>query len=246
MPQWHNASILFKENEWLGRLIGTGESCSPKSSMQLKSDFSHPSLIPSVTLLRDHFSSSVAKEMRPLRNPHHEPKVSEQVKEGARPAAVLIPIISRQGELTLLVTHRHRNIRFAGHICFPGGGCEDGDESMEHAALREAEEEINLTSDRVEVMGRLGDYYTQTGYRISPFVGLVTPPLGLKAHPDEVEEIIEIPFGKVLRSDSYQLVGHSNERAHFSLIRDRARVAGPTVSIMMGLYEELLRSRPAT
>ena len=156
--------------------------------MQLKSDFSHPSLIPSVTLLRDHFSSSVAKEMRPLRNPHHEPKVSEQVKEGARPAAVLIPIISRQGELTLLVTHRHRNIRFAGHICFPGGGCEDGDESMEHAALREAEEEINLTSDRVEVMGRLGDYYTQTGYRISPFVGLVTPPLGLKAHPDEVEQ----------------------------------------------------------
>jgi|TARA_Y100000310_G_scaffold340169_1_gene435035 8-oxo-dGTP pyrophosphatase MutT (NUDIX family) len=209
----------------------------------MASDFNHPILVPSVDLLRDHFSSDVAKEMRPLRNPHHELKVSETVKETARAAAVLLPIIQWKNGLTLLVTRRHRNIRFAGHICFPGGGCEDSDATIEQAALREAHEEIDLRSDRVEIIGRLGDYYTQTGYRISPVVGIVTPPLGLTAHPDEVEEIIEIPFGKVLRSDSYQLTGHSNERAHFSLTHDGVRVAGPTVAIMMGLYEELLRSR---
>jgi 8-oxo-dGTP pyrophosphatase MutT (NUDIX family) len=210
--------------------------------MILKSDFSHPSLTPSIELLRDHFSTDVAREMRPLRNPHHEPKVSEQVKESARPAAVLIPIVKREAELTMLVTRRHRNIRFAGHICFPGGGCDEADQSMEHAALREAEEEIDLQPDRVEVIGRLGDYYTQTGYRIGPVVGLVSAPLALTPHPDEVEEIIEIPFHKVLRSDSYQLTGAWKDRAHFSLTHEQTRVAGPTVSIMMGLYEELLRS----
>lgn len=211
--------------------------------MLLKSDFSHPTLIPSVELLRHHFSSDVAKEMRPLRNPHHEPKVSEQVKRAARSAAVLIPIIERQEDLTLLLTRRHKNIRFAGHICFPGGGCEDADATIEQAALREAQEEINLSPDRVEVIGRLGDYYTQTGYCIGPVVGLVTPPLDLTAHPHEVAEIIEIPFSTVLRSDSYQLVGRSVDRAHFSLIHADTRVAGPTVSILMGLYEELLRSQ---
>jgi len=210
--------------------------------MLLKSDFSHPALIPSVNLLRNHFASDVAKELRPLRNPHHEPKVSNEVKKTARPAAVLIPIIIREPELTLLVTRRHKNIRFAGHICFPGGGCEDHDETMEQAALRETEEEINLRRDQIEIIGRLGDYYTQTGYRIGPVVGLITPPLKLIPHPDEVEEIIEIPFRRVLRSDSYQLTGSRNDRAHFSLSHENTRVAGPTVSIMMGLYEELLRS----
>lgn len=213
--------------------------------MQLRSDFNHPNLLPSVELLRDHFASDVANEMRPLRNPHHEPKVSEEVKKAARPAAVLIPIIKRDKQLTLLLTRRHRNIRFAGHICFPGGGCEDSDKTMEHTALRETEEEIGLQPDRIEVIGRLGDYYTQTGYRISPVVGLLSAPLDLTPHPDEVEEIIEIPFSKVLRSDSYQLNGGWNDRAHFSLNHENTRVAGPTVSMMMGLYEELLRSRSA-
>jgi 8-oxo-dGTP pyrophosphatase MutT (NUDIX family) len=166
----------------------------------------------------------------------------------ARPAAVLIPIVQSQSgtpqaELSLLLTRRHQRIRFAGHICFPGGHRDATDKTFEATALREAWEEINLDPDAVEILGRLGDYYTQTGYCIVPVIGLVTGPLDLVPHPDEVDEIIEVPLSKVFRADSYRLHSTGANRAHYSFTHNNARVAGPTVSIMMGFYEELLRSR---
>lgn len=214
--------------------------------MQLiDSDFIHPTLPAGIDLLRVHFRSEVARELRPLRNPHHETEVSATTKANARPAAVLIPVVQRQSDVTLLLTRRQKKIRFAGHICFPGGHRDDLDGSWQETALREAKEEINLKPDSVEIIGRLGDYYSQTGYRIVPVVGLVTLPLDLIPHPDEVDEIIEIPLQKVLTSASYKLHQTMPGRAHYSLTHQQARVAGPTVSIMMGLYEEIIRSRSA-
>lgn len=204
-----------------------------------------PVLEASSALLRRHFASIVAAEMRPLRNPHHEPKVSEAVMRSARDAAVLIPFVERERTLTVVVTRRHRDIRFAGHICFPGGGCDSDDENMLATALRETEEEIGLDPARVEILGRLGDYYTQTGYRIAPFVGLLEQPIDLHANPEEVEEIIEIPFALLLAADSYRLSRSGSGRGHYSLSHLGVRVAGPTVSLMIGLYEELLRSTEA-
>jgi len=218
----------------------------------IESDFVHPALDVTTTMLRDHFASDIARQRRPLRNVHHEIEVSEQVKASARPAAVLIPfVLQEDGELALLLTRRHERIRFAGHICFPGGHRDETDDSFEETALREAEEEINLGRESVEVLGQLGLYYTQSGYQIVPVVALVNPPLDLRPHPDEVDEIILVPANLVFRADAYEL--HETElhetgsnRAHFSLTYDDARVAGPTVSMMMGLYEELLRSRELT
>lgn len=209
----------------------------------IESDFIHPALPARIDLLRDHFLSEVAGELRPLRNPHHETEVSAATKANAKPAAVLIPVLQREPEVMLLLTRRHRKIRFAGHVCFPGGHRDELDRSWQDTALREAEEEINLNPDSVEIIGRLGDYYSQTGYKIVPVVGLVTPPLDLVPHPDEVDEIIEIPLRKVFKSESYKLHQTMPGRAHYSLTHRQARVAGPTVSIMMGLYEEILRSR---
>jgi 8-oxo-dGTP pyrophosphatase MutT (NUDIX family) len=211
----------------------------------LESDFKHPALPAGIDLLRQHFRGEVARELRPLRNPHHETEVSAATKATAKPAAVLIPVVQRESDTTLLLTRRHRNIRFAGHICFPGGHRDDMDGSWQDTALREAEEEINLQSESVEIIGRLGDYYSQTGYKIVPVVGLVTPPLNLIPHPDEVDEIIEIPLQVVFDSKSYRLHQTMPGRAHYSLTYQQARVAGPTVSIMMGLYEEIIRSRRA-
>lgn len=209
----------------------------------IESDFIHPALPAGVELLRHHFLSKVAREERPLRNPHHESEVSAATKANARPAAVLIPVVHRESGAMLLLTRRHKKIRFAGHVCFPGGHRDDMDDSWQDTALREAEEEINLQRDSVEVIGRLGDYYSQTGYRIVPVVGLVTPPLNLIPQPDEVDEIIEIPLQMVFTSESYKLHQTMPGRAHYSLTHRKARVAGPTVSIMMGLYEEIIRSR---
>jgi len=100
----------------------------------IESDFVHPALPAEIDLLRRHFSSEVAGELRPLRNPHHETEVSAATRANARPAAVLIPVVQRQPGLTLLVTRRHRKIRFAGHVCFPGGHRDDLDASWQDTA----------------------------------------------------------------------------------------------------------------
>ncbi len=104
--------------------------------------------------------------------------------EEIRPAAVLVPVVRREGGLTVLLTRRTAHLNdHAGQISFPGGRAEPGDADAAQTALREAAEEIGLERERVEVLGELHPYVTVTGYRVTPVVGLVTPPLDLR--PDD-------------------------------------------------------------
>ncbi len=110
-------------------------------------------------------------------------------------AAVLIPVVAHAQGLTLLFTLRTTHLRsHSGQVAFPGGRAEPGDASAEFTALREAEEEIGLPPANVEVLARLPDYRTRTGYRVTPVVGLLTPPLSLTPDPHEVAEIFEVPL----------------------------------------------------
>ena len=216
-----------------------------RSASAVSSGFRPPPLSVTLDSLRAHFRSDVAKVCAPLRNPHHEPRVSEREAREARPAAVLIAIVNRDPEPTLLLTRRHEDISYGGHICFAGGGREPGDPDFEATALREALEEIALTENSVEIIGRLGDYVTHSGFRIAPIVGLVNPPLDLRPRPGEVDEILEIPLAYTLRANSYQLWRHTRldeERGHFTLSYEECIVTGPTVSLMMGFYEELVKT----
>lgn len=114
------------------------------------------------------------------------------------PAAVLIPVVSHN-ELTVLFTQRTTHLKsHAGQVSFPGGRVEPGDASAEFTALREAQEEIGLSPDRVEILARLPDYRTRTGFRVTPVVGLVTPPLELAPDPREVESVFEVPLAFLL------------------------------------------------
>jgi 8-oxo-dGTP pyrophosphatase MutT (NUDIX family) len=116
-----------------------------------------------------------------------------------RRASVLVPIVARAGELTMLFTRRTAHLRnHSGQIAFPGGGAEPGDASAEATALREAHEEIGLEPARVEVLGRLSDYHTRTDYRVTPVVGLVAPPVELRLDAHEVEEAFEVPLAFLL------------------------------------------------
>lgn len=210
--------------------------------MELPSDLQHPPLRIDVDGLVAHFRSDRAHLRPPLRNPHHEPRVSDAQRRTATPAAVLIPIVARPGALGVLLTRRHEQISFAGHICFPGGRCDAGDAGPVDTALREAEEEIGLDRSAVRVVGRLGDYVSHSGFCIQPVVGVVAPPLDLTPAPGEVDAIFEVPLDRVLDARSYRLRGSTwaEGRAHFSFEHEGAIVAGPTVSLMIGLYEELL------
>jgi 8-oxo-dGTP pyrophosphatase MutT (NUDIX family) len=209
-----------------------------------KSDFCHPPLQVSAASLEEHFRSDRAAARHPLRNPHREARVDAATVERAVPAAVLIPIVTGNAALEVLLTRRHDDISFGGHICFPGGRRDPTDTNLEQTALRETQEEIGLDPTVVRVIGQLGDYVTHSGFRIRPVVGLVERPLRLVARRGEVEEILYFPLAALFDSSSYRLRGDST-RAHFFVEHRGAIVAGPTVSLLMGLYEELLHTHPA-
>ncbi len=216
--------------------------------MELESDFRHPALRPTLASLEGHFATEAARELTELPNRHRESRVGEEARRLAARAAVLIAIVDREAELSVLFTRRHHSISYPGHVCFPGGHSDPRDVAVEETALREAHEEIQLLPGQVRVLGRLGDYYTHSRYRIAPVVGVVTPPLHLVPQPGEVEEIIEIPLAYLLRSDSYRLRSHAGvaSRAHFSLTHAATTITGPTVCILMGFYDQLTKTHPPT
>jgi 8-oxo-dGTP pyrophosphatase MutT (NUDIX family) len=113
---------------------------------------------------------------------------------GARDAAVLIPIVGG-AEPTVIFTVRTDTLpSHKGQISFPGGSIDDTDATAEHAALREAKEELGLQIDRWRILGELDAVPTfVSGYVIAPFVGWTDEPPVVDPNPAEVAEVLEVP-----------------------------------------------------
>ena len=127
--------------------------------------------------------------------------------DGARvtEAAVLVPLVDRNGRVQLLLTQRTPHLdNHAGQISFPGGRVEEADASREETALRETEEEIGLPRSAVALLGRLPVYDNLSGFRITPVVGWIEPPFVLKPDPFEVEAAFEAPLEHFLETANYQ------------------------------------------
>jgi 8-oxo-dGTP pyrophosphatase MutT (NUDIX family) len=126
-------------------------------------------------------------------------------EQAATVAAVLVPIVTHSSGLTVLFTQRTAHLKaHSGQVSFPGGRAEPGDASIEDTALRESEEEIGLARSRVEVLARLPEYFTRTGFRVTPVVGLVQPPLALTPDPGEVEAVFEVPLAFLLDTRNHK------------------------------------------
>lgn len=139
--------------------------------------------------------------------PVHTESVGDDDVDGAPliPASVLFPIVLRDSEPTVLLTQRTAHLKdHGGQISFPGGRVEADDASPAHTALREAEEEIGLSSTHVEVIGYLPDHLTVTGFRMTPVVALLTPPFALRADPGEVAEIFEVPLAFLMNPANHE------------------------------------------
>jgi 8-oxo-dGTP pyrophosphatase MutT (NUDIX family) len=130
---------------------------------------------------------------------------TEGREAASTPAAVLIPLIAHADALSVLFTQRTAHLKnHSGQVSFPGGRAEPGDASAEFTALRETEEEIGLAMQRVEVLARLPDYRTRTGFRVTPVIGLVAPPLELAPDPREVAEVFEVPLAFLMEERNRQ------------------------------------------
>ena len=133
-------------------------------------------------------------------NPHH-PMMHENRE--FKPAAVLIPVIDRSGDATILLTQRTEHLSsHSGQVAFPGGKIDPG-ESPEGAALREAEEEVGLNSSQVDVIGTFGPYYSGSGYCISPVVGMVRGEPELTINEDEVAAAFEVPLSFLMNQKNH-------------------------------------------
>jgi mutator protein MutT len=117
--------------------------------------------------------------------------------EALKHAAVLVPIVLHPQPSILLTLRAAKLSAHAGQVSFPGGRIEAG-ETPEAAAVREAAEEVGLDPRLPDLLGRLPEHATGTGYRITPVVALIPAPLLLTPDPAEVEEPFEVPLSMIL------------------------------------------------
>jgi 8-oxo-dGTP pyrophosphatase MutT (NUDIX family) len=156
---------------------------------------------------------------------------------------VLVPIVARAAAPTVLFTQRTAHLKnHSGQISFPGGRAEIDDAAPEQTALRETWEEIGLAAERIELLGRLPDYHTRTGYRVTPVVGIVATPFDLNPDDNEVAEVFEVPLAFLL--DPANLQRHSREfegeqRYFFAIPFGHRYIWGATAGMLVNLQRYL-------
>lgn len=122
----------------------------------------------------------------------------------AKPAAVLLLVVNHADPAVVFTQRTTHLPDHAGQISFPGGRCDAQDCSAEETALRESREEIGIEPSRVQVLGRLPDYRTSTGYAVTPVVGWAEPPLEYHPDPQEVDDVFEVPLAFLLDASNHR------------------------------------------
>ena len=115
-----------------------------------------------------------------------------------RRACVLVPLVHVDGQWSILFSRRSVNLAaHSGQVAFPGGAVEQG-EALEAAAVREAEEEVGIRAGAVELIGRLDDLVTNSGFLVAPFIGIIREKIDYVLQEAEVTEVFEVPVSALL------------------------------------------------
>jgi len=120
-----------------------------------------------------------------------------------REAAVLVPVYrSQDGQLMVVLVRRAQGGAHGGQLALPGGQRDPGDADLAATALREANEELGLTGDQVELLAALPVVETQTtGFRIAPFLARLTGPTPWRRQEREIAEVVEVPVADLARPE---------------------------------------------
>src|SRR5882762_6101310 len=200
-----------------------------------------PAFVPDETWLRSRFAGHRVVEPVAAGDGHLWHSDRE-----IRPAAVLVPVVKREQELTVLLTRRAAHLHdHAGQISFPGGRADEGDASPRATALRETFEEIGLAEDVVDVIGELPEYITVTRYRVTPIVALIERPFALTLDHFEVEEAFEVPLAFLMdpRNHERRLVTIGDRPRTFYAMPftagQRYFIWGATAAMLRNFYQFL-------
>lgn len=178
---------------------------------------------------------------RITRDPHdYDPAYVSTLRE----AGVLAPVMDRAAGLTVLLTQRTAHLsNHAGQISFPGGRRETSDADLAATALRESHEEIGLEPARVHMLGKLSTIVIRSGFRVTPFVGIIDPSgFQPKADPREVAEVFEAPLSFFLDPANFteeeRDYGTGLRRFHVALYEGRY-IWGATAAMLWTLQAKL-------
>ena len=164
-------------------------------------------------------------------------------------AAVLVPIISNDEGYKILLTHRSPTLEdHAGQISFPGGRIDNQDKSPKSTALREANEEIGINENSVEILGHLDAYATATGFRILPIVSIIKESFDIKINPIEVESIFYLPMKFLMNPENHkkemgtykrQSTSYKIEYEYNVIPYEKHQIWGATAAMLINLYQTL-------
>ena len=174
-------------------------------------------------------------------NPHYGKFLTERK---LRKAAVLIPIIERDGQANVLLTQRTEHLSsHSGQIAFPGGKIDEG-ESNEQAALREANEEVGLNPADVEILGTFGNYYSGSGYSVAPVVGMVKGIPELTINENEVADVFEVPLSFLMDSTNHireSRIWREKEITYYTMPYQDTSIDPPVERRIWGLTAGIIR-----
>lgn len=134
--------------------------------------------------------------------------IENPFEDATRPAAVLICLYRENDKLQVLFTERSSHLRHhAGQISFPGGKAENSDVDLVETAYREAQEEIGLAPDKLNLLGRLAPYKTISGFVVTPIVSVYQDPLNIDTDLvidiNEVASVFKVPLAFLMEKNNY-------------------------------------------
>ncbi|NNE40455.1 MAG: CoA pyrophosphatase [Marinicaulis sp.] len=198
--------------------------------------------------ITDNLQRYSAQRVRALFNEINPHLVGDKLFESRwsdirRDAAVLVPVVDRGDDAGVILTVRSSEMpSHAGQISFPGGKVEKNDENRVATALREANEEIALDPNEVEIAGALGVHQGGLGFSVTPIVGFVHSNAKLSPCPREVDEIFEVPLSHVANLDNHVTEERIHEGIHYNMFAipyGRFHIWGLTAGILRTFAETL-------